>query len=435
MGLMQIHPLITDTDTLANMCRQLKLHGTICLDTEFMRENTYYPELCLVQLASPDDAFAFDPLAYDLNMEPFFELLADESVLKVLHAGGQDLEIFVQLTGDVPQPLFDTQIAAMALGLGDQISYANLVAHFTGQQIDKGARFTNWARRPLSDRQLQYAIGDVTYLMQLFPDMLDRLRDSGRGVWLNEEMAHLCDSSHYVADPENAWQRIKAPSRRPEVLGRLKMLAKWREEEAASKNIPRGRIMKDETLANLASAPPATQEDLARVRGLTPAWGNNAIGARLLEALADAQALKASELPDKAPRVRLSADALLITDLLKLLLKLRAKEAGVAARLIAHSDDLAALAAGRREGLPLLSGWRLDIFGRDALALMDGKLCFSVQDSTLNMRNLSELVHTGQPSEEPIADAAPDALQTPVPAPDADAEPACHKAAPDPAAG
>ncbi len=431
---MQIHPLVTDTDTLAQLCRRLRDHGSICLDTEFMRENTYYPELCLVQLASPEEAFALDPLAEKLDMGPFLELLADESVLKVLHAGGQDVEIFVHLMGEVPQPLFDTQIAAMALGIGEQVSYANLVAHFTGRHIDKGARFTDWARRPLSDRQLQYAIGDVTHLMELFPDMLGKLQQTGRGPWLNEEMAHLCDAAHYVVDPDQAWLRLKPPSRKADVLGRLKALARWREEEAVRKNLPRGRIMKDDTLCNIASAPPETQADLARVRGLSAAWADNAIGARLMDALAQASPLAGEELPDRLHRVRLSSDGALIADLLKLLLKVRAKEAGVAAKLIAHAEDLAALAAGQRQGLALLSGWRLELFGRDALALLDGQLRFSVQKGALRMRRNEPSAASAQTT--PLnAGAVPPALPTPAPMPDVDVAPACHTALPDLPAG
>lgn len=418
MEAMQIHPPVRDTDALARMCDTLRAHDTICVDTEFMRENTYYPELCLVQLASPADAFVLDPLAASIDLSPFYELLADQDVLKVLHAGGQDLEIFVHLTGDVPQPLFDTQIAAMALGMGEQVSYASLVAHFTGHNIDKGARFTDWARRPLSERQLEYAIGDVTYLMELFPDMLGRLRKTGRGVWLNEEMARLCDPSHYVSDPETAWQRVKCQSRKPEVLGRLKALARWREQEAAQKNLPRGRIMRDETLANLASAPPAEQADLARVRGLSASWAGNAIGQRLMQALAEAHPLGRADVPSRHPRSRTSADGALIVDLLKLLLKIRAKEAKVAPRLVAHGDELAALAEGVRSGLPLLSGWRHDLFGRDALALLDGQLGFSVDDGTLKMRRLD--------AAPVAATAAPAPLQTPAPAIDAASPPACH---------
>lgn len=418
---MQIHPLVTDTETLAKLCDRLKSHDHICVDTEFMRENTYYPELCLVQVASPEEAFAFDPLAEGLDMAPFLELLSDESILKVLHAGGQDIEIFVNLTGKVPFPMFDTQIAAMAMGMGEQVSYANLVAHFTGHQIDKGARFTDWARRPLSDRQIHYAIGDVTYLAQLFPKMLAKLRKTGRGAWLDEEMARLSDPSNYSVNPENAWQRLKLPNRKPEVLGRLKALARWREQEASSKNVPRGRIVKDETLADLAASPPATQADLARVRGLSPTWAGNAIGQRLLAAIEEATPLPASEMPVKDNRPGLSSESSLIADLLKLLLKIRAKESGVAPRLIARSEEMESLAGGTRDGLAMLEGWRREMFGEDALALVEGRLGFSVVNGKLRMRALE--APSGTPEE--ISPEAPDEAANPdpapMPAPDGDA--------------
>ncbi len=412
---MQIHPLITDTDTLARLCARLKTGRSICVDTEFMREHTYYPELCLVQVAGGDEAFAFDPLSDDLDMGPFLELLERKSLLKVLHAGGQDIEIFVHRTGAVPAPLFDTQVAAMAMGLGEQVSYANLVAHFTGTHIDKGARFTDWARRPLDDRQLQYAIGDVTYLSQLFPKMVAKLRKTGRGEWLDEEMARLADVSHYRPDPDTLWQRLKLPNRKPETLGRLKALARWREAEAASKNVPRGRIVKDETLADLAAAPPQSQADLGRVRGLSAAWTSNNIGGRLLAALHEATPLTVAEMPAKDHHPGLSTDASLVANLLKLLLKIRSKESGVAPKLIAHGDELEALAAGRRDGLALLEGWRREIFGEDALALVEGRLGFSVEKGKLRMRPLAPAPEPdGQHGETPLAD--------PVPGPEADAD-------------
>jgi ribonuclease D len=430
---MQIHPLVTDTKTLARLCDRLKAHDVLCVDTEFMRENTYYPELCLVQLASPEEAFALDPLAEGLDLQPFLDLLADDSILKVLHAGGQDIEIFMNLTGKVPFPLFDTQVAAMAMGMGEQVSYANLVAHFTGQQIDKGARFTDWARRPLSDRQIHYAIGDVTHLAQLFPRMLARLRKTGRGEWLDEEMARLSDPSNYAVNPDTAWTRLKLPNRKPEVLGRLKALARWREHEARDKNVPRGRIVKDETLADLAAAPPAAQADLARVRGLSPTWAQNAIGQRLLAAIAAAEPLPEAEMPLKENRPGLSTDASLIADLLKLLLKIRAKEAGVAPRLVARAEEMEALAAGTREGLPILDGWRYRMFGEDAVALVEGRLGFSVKGGKLRMAPLD-----GSPAravEEPDFDADPVSpaeavapAPVPAPAPDAAAEPARRRA-------
>jgi ribonuclease D len=299
----------------------------------------------------------------------------------------------------------------MAMGMGEQVSYANLVQHFTGQQIDKGARFTDWARRPLSERQIQYAIGDVTYLSALFPKMLAKLRKTGRGEWLDEEMARVSDPSNYVVDPEAAWQRLKLPNRKPEVLGRLKALARWRELEARDKNVPRGRIVKDETLADLAAAPPATQADLARIRGLSPTWAGNAIGGRLIAAIEAAGPLPEAEMPAKDNRPGLSTEASLIADLLKLLLKIRAKEAGVAPRLVARSEDMEALAAGVRDGLPILEGWRRQMFGEDALALVEGRLGFSVVGGRLRMRALDA---------SPADQAAPQA-PAPAPVPDSDA--------------
>jgi ribonuclease D len=433
---MQIHPLVTDTDTLARHCASLRRHEFVCVDTEFMRENTYWPELCLVQLASTDEAFAVDPLAPGIDLAPFLALLADEDVLKVLHAGGQDLEIFLALGGRVPAPLFDTQVAAMTMGMGEQVSYANLVQHFTGAQIDKGARFTDWARRPLSDRQLTYAIGDVTYLAQLFPKMLARLRKSGRGDWLDEEMARLADPANYVVDPDQAWLRLKLPSRKADALGRLKALARWRELEARDKNVPRGRIVKDETLSDLAASPPASQADLARVRGLSAAWASNAIGQRLLGAIALAEPLPEAEMPQRDNRPGLSTDASLVADLLKLLLKVRAKEAGVAPRLIARAEELEALAGGQREGLAILAGWRRDLFGAEALALVEGRMVCSVENGRLSMREPEAFAPTtgGVALSQAGAEAAVPA-QAPAPAPGAVAAPPRRRARRTPARG
>jgi len=314
----------------------------------------------------------------------------EEPVLKVFHAGGQDLEIIYNLTGKTPQPLFDTQIAAMALGLGEQIGYTNLVAAYANVQVDKGARFTDWARRPLNDRQIEYAIGDVTHLARLFPKMVDKLRRTGRGEWLDDEMARVSDPATYANDPERAWERLRLPSRKADVLGRLKALARWRELEAQDKDVPRGRIVKDETLADLASSPPRSQADLAKVRGLSAAWAGNAIGARLMAALDAAEPLGPEDMPAREPqRPGLSSDGALIADLLKLLLKIRAKEAGVAPRLIVRADDLEALAAGQRDGLDVLGGWRHEIFGADALALVEGRLGFAVAGGKLKMSRIS----------------------------------------------
>ncbi|MBA2935716.1 ribonuclease D [Sphingomonas sp. CGMCC 1.13654] len=389
---MLIHPLVTDSDILADLCSRLAQSPYVAVDTEFMRENSYWPELCLIQIADDNEAAAIDPKAPGIDMTPLLDLMVNnEDVLKVFHAGGQDLEIVHNLTGKTPFPLFDTQIAAMALGMGEQVGYSNLVESWTGVKLDKGARFTDWARRPLDKRQIDYAIGDVTYLVKIFPKLLDKLKRTGRGAWLDQEMERLGDPSNYVNEPDQAWHRVKVPSRRADVLGRLKALAAWREREAQGKDLPRGRIMKDETLADIASHPPREQKDLAKVRGLSQSWAGNDIGARLMGALEAATNLPDDEMPAREDRKPgLGKDGALVADLLKLLLKIRAKETDVAPRLIARSDDLELLAAGRRDGLSILEGWRYEQFGRDALDLVEGRMGFAVQNGKLKMTRLDE---------------------------------------------
>ncbi len=387
---MIIHPLVTDSHALADLCSRLAASPYVAVDTEFMRENTYWPELCLIQIADDNEAAAIDPMAQGLDMAPLLDLMVNNhDVLKVFHAGGQDLEIIHNLTGKTPYPLFDTQIAAMALGMGEQVGYSNLVESWTGVKLDKGARFTDWARRPLDKRQIDYAIGDVTYLVQIFPKLLDKLKRTGRGDWLDQEMERLGDPSSYVNEPDQAWKRVKVPSRRPEVLGRLKALAAWREREAQGKDLPRGRIMKDETLADVASHPPKEQRDLAKVRGLSQSWAGNDIGLRMMGALEAATPMPEEEMPARDDRKPgLGKDGALVADLLKLLLKIRAKESDVAPKLIARADDLELLAAGRRDGLSILDGWRFEEFGRDALDLVEGRLGFAVQGGKLKMTRL-----------------------------------------------
>jgi ribonuclease D len=389
---MQIHPLITDSAQLAEFCARLAKSNFVAVDTEFMRENTYYPELCLIQLANETEAAAIDPKAEGLDMAPMLELICNnEDVLKVFHAGGQDIEIFYNLTGKTPHPLFDTQIAAMALGQGEQIGYSNLVDLWLNIHLDKGARFTDWSRRPLDKRQIDYAIGDVTHLSTIFPKMLDKLVQTGRGMWLNDEMERLANAANYHNEPESAWKRIKVQSRKADVLGRLKALGAWREREAQRKNIPRGRIMKDETIADIASHPPKAQADLAKVRGLSPAWKDNEIGARLMAILAAAAPLPREDMPDRVGSGNgPGKDGALVADLLKLLLKIRSREINVASRLITRSEELERLAAGEREGLELLTGWRYEQFGHDALDLVEGRLAFAVVNGKLKMTRTSE---------------------------------------------
>ena len=397
---MKIHPLISTTKELTALVSRMNAHDFVAVDTEFMRENTYWPDLCLLQVATVDEAAAIDPKADGIDLSPMLDLLVgNHDVLKVFHAGGQDLEIIHNLTKQVPNPLFDTQIAAMALGYGEQVGYSNLVESVLGHTLDKGARFTDWSRRPLDKRQIDYAIADVTHLADIFPRMVKKLVKTGRGAWLDEEMERLADPSSFAFPPEDAWKRLKLPSRNPAVLGRLKALAAWRETEARSKNLPRGRIVKDDTLNEMASHPPKTQDDLGKVRGLSSGWRNNDIGARLMSALATAKPLDADELPIREPsRPGLTKDAALVSDLLKLLLKIRSKEAGVAAKLIARSDELEALAAGVRGNLNILSGWRFEEFGRDALDLVEGRLAFATEYGKLKLSRLAGDSGTGQPA-------------------------------------
>jgi len=404
---MLIHPLITDTKTLTELCDRLAKHDVVCVDTEFMRENTYYPLLCLIQIGNEEEAAAIDPLAPGLDMTPLLNLMCEnEEVLKVFHAGGQDVEIIYNLTGKTPHPIFDTQIAMMAISQSEQIGYANLVESWLGKTIDKGARFTDWSRRPLSERQIEYAIGDVTYLATIFPKILKRLIKTGRGHWLNAEMEKLADPANYANDLETAWHRIRATGRNPAMLGRLKALAAWREVEAQDKDIPRGRIIRDETLADLAGHAPKKQEDLAKVRGLSQAWAGNDIGKRLMRVLNDAQPLPDDEMPDKPKRgAPLGKEGALVADLLKLLLKIRAREIDASARLLARSDELELLAAGVRD-LPMLEGWRYDAFGKDALDLVEGKLAFAVKRGRLKMTHVDDAKAEAAAEETAAEEAA-----------------------------
>tara|TARA_R110002012_G_scaffold304171_3_gene506790 strand:- start:83391 stop:84608 length:1218 start_codon:yes stop_codon:yes gene_type:complete len=389
---MHIHPLLTDNQDIADICARFATADFITVDTEFMRENTYWPILCLIQISDGKEAAAIDPLAKGVDLGPLLELLVDnENVLKIFHAGGQDVEIIHNLTGKTPHPIFDTQIAAMAIGQSEQIGYANLVDNWLGITLDKGARFTDWSRRPLNARQLEYAIADVTHLATIFPMMLEKLKETGRGIWINAEMEKLADPDNYVNDPEKAWLRVKAQGRNPEMLGRLKALAAWREREAQSKDLPRGRIMRDETLADIAGHPPRDQSKLGQVRGLSAGWKNNDIGARLMDIIAQAEPLSRNDLPQKGGRRPKNGKSnALVTDLLKLLLKIRSAEMNVASRLLARADDLERIVAGDREGVPLLEGWRYEEFGRDALDLVEGRVSFTVKDGKLEMTHQQE---------------------------------------------
>ena len=389
---MHIHNLLTDNQDIADICARFATADFMTVDTEFMRENTYWPILCLIQISDGKEAAAIDPLAKGIDLGPLLELMVNnENVLKIFHAGGQDVEIIHNLTGKTPHPIFDTQIAAMAIGQSEQIGYANLVDSWLGITLDKGARFTDWSRRPLNARQLEYAIADVTHLATIFPMMLEKLKETGRGRWINAEMEKLADPENYVNDPEKAWLRVKSQGRNLEMLGRLKAIAAWREREAQSKDLPRGRIMRDETLADIAAHPPRDQAKLGQVRGLSSGWKNNDIGARLMEIIEQAEPLSRDDLPLKiGRRPKNGKSNALVTNLLKLLLKIRSAEMNVASRLLARADDLERIVAGEREDVPLLEGWRYEEFGRDALDLVEGRVSFTVKDGKLKMTHQQE---------------------------------------------
>jgi ribonuclease D len=381
---MQDYHLINQTAPLAAWCASAATADFVAVDFEFMRENNYYSQLCLIQVATAESAAVIDPLASGIDLAPFWALLNDTEVLKVFHAGGQDIEIVVNKTGRVPHPMFDTQIAGMAMGLGEQVSYQNLIGTLLGHQIDKGARFTDWSRRPLDQRQLDYAVGDVTFLVQAFPKMLEFLREKGRGAWLDDEMSRLSELDNYSTKPEDAWERLKLPGRDLKMLGRLRALAAWREREAIDKDIPRGRIAKDETLIDIAAHPPKEQADLAKVRGLSDRWINNEIGARLYDAVSTAPPLPRELLPNRDDGVNLNRQARQVAELLKLLLKLSCEDEDIAPKLVCRGSDLEQLAGGVRE-LPVLSGWRHELFGKQALDLIEGRLSLRVNAGKLQI--------------------------------------------------
>lgn len=364
---------ITTTDALARLCARLDGEPFVTIDTEFMRERTYWAQLCLIQVASPGEEAAIDALADDLDLAPFFDFLNRREPLKVFHAARQDLEIFYKLSGDLPRPVFDTQVAAMVCGFGESVSYQALAQHFTKAKLDKSARFTDWARRPLSERQLRYALSDVTHLRDVYRGLTAQLTEQGRQDWIAEEMALITDPATYDTDPEQAWRRLRHRSRDAKFLGRLKAVAAWREREAQARDLPRNRIVRDETVLEIAAHPPAGPEELAHVRGVSEKFAHGPMGKTLFAALDLAQPLNGAEMPARHDHRAAQHNAAAL-EMLKLLLRIKAKDAGVAAKLIATSDALERLAARPQADHPVLRGWRGEVFGRDALKLLTGDL-------------------------------------------------------------
>jgi ribonuclease D len=370
--------LVTTTDDLAAVSRRLRAGEFVTVDTEFIRERTYWPELCVVQLAGDDEVALIDALAPGLDLAPLGDLLADPAVVKVFHAARQDIEIFVLKFGDVPRPLFDTQVAAMVAGFGDQVGYEALVGGLTGGSIDKAHRFSDWAVRPLSPAQVAYAAADVTYLREIYRKLCARLEEDDRLAWVAEEMAVLTGPATYRVDPEAMWQRLRTRSTNRRYLGMLRALAAWREREAQRVNIPRQRVVRDEILLELAATAPATTEALARTRGLSRGFVEGAMGEALLAVVAAAKLEPPDALPE-APEERPGPrPSPALVALLKVLLATKCEQNHVAARLVASSDDLERLAVEAAPDVPALHGWRRRVFGEDALALCQGRIALGV---------------------------------------------------------
>jgi len=382
---MTVH-FITETAELKKFCKAMAKEKFITFDTEFLREKTYFPQLCLVQIGGAKEAAAIDPLADDIDLQPLYDLLMNDKVLKVLHAARQDLEIFYQLMGQVPTPLFDTQVAAQVLGMGDNLGYEALIRQRLNLQIDKGQRFTDWSHRPLTESQLEYAIGDVTHLRGAYESMVKELTKRKRLTWVADEMAELTNPSIYFLEPENAWQRIRFRAKNAEHLGRLKQLAAWREEKAQVEDVPRVRIIRDEVLTELATNLPKSEEQMKRVRSfpqhLKSDWRSELW--KLCEAL---PALPESEWIEPEKKKRTSAKTEGRLEMLRLLMKQNTRTHDVSASFIANRETLEDFAAGDYdESHPLMHGWRYEVFGKDAVELMQGKRAAILDPETGDIR-------------------------------------------------
>ncbi len=375
--------LITDTDSLASLCDRLAQEDFVTLDTEFLRERTYWPQLCLVQLAGEDQAAAVDALHPDLDLAPLWHLLEDDSILKVVHAGRQDIEIFYRHTGRIPKPLFDTQIAAMVCGFGDQVGYETLVRKLASAQIDKSSRFTDWSLRPLTEKQLFYALSDVTHLRTIYRKLRTRIEQTERMGWLDEEIAILADPATYTVEPAEAWNRLKVRSSKPRFLATLRELAAWREETAQAKDLPRNRVVRDEALLEIAAHAPADVAALTRTRGLPKAVAEGRFGRDILEAVRRGQNTPDADCPTLPPVRELPRGLGPVVDLLRVLLKMKCDAEDVAQKLVANSADLEQIAADDEADVPALRGWRRDLFGEDALALKHGRLALTISGKQL----------------------------------------------------
>jgi len=380
--------LISSTDTLRDICTRLAAQPFVTVDTEFMRETTYYPKLCLIQMAAPDGtAVLVDPLAPGIDLQPFIDLMADTRTVKVFHSARQDLEIVWMLGGILPHPFFDTQVAAMVCGYGDSVSYEQLVNDVAKAKIDKSSRFTDWSRRPLSEAQLTYALSDVTHLVKVYEVLVAELLRTDRGAWLDEEMAVLTSPETYRADPSQAWRRLSGRMRKPREIAVLMEVAAWRESEAQTRNVPRGRVLKDEAVIDIASAAPRSVEALGRLRTIPAGFERSRTGTDILAAVERGLSRDTGDI--RMPeRLRRGGGNGAIVELLKVLLKAVCEAEGVAPKIIGTVDDLEAIADDDRAVVPALEGWRRMLFGEKALALKQGRLALSVESGRIVVRDL-----------------------------------------------
>jgi ribonuclease D len=368
---------ITTTSELAATCSRMAAHPFVTVDTEFLRETTYYPLLCVAQMASSEEAVVIDTLAPGIDLSPFYALMADEKVMKVFHAARQDIEIVWHAAKLIPHPIFDTQVAAMVLGYGDSISYDQLVQRITGDALDKSHRFTDWTRRPLSSAQLSYAISDVTHLRDVYLALVDDLQRRGRADWVEDEMGVLTSPDTYRMEPENAWQRLKTRVRKPKELAVLIEVAAWREREAQSRDVPRSRVLKDEVIADIAVQAPITTEKLKHLRSLPKGFERSRWGEAIVAAVERGLARDMKALPLQ-PRTQPATNGAAVVELLKVLLRMISERHHVAAKVIATVDDLERIAADDNAKVPALAGWRRELFGDKALALKHGKLALAI---------------------------------------------------------
>ncbi|TDH39470.1 ribonuclease D [Pseudohoeflea suaedae] len=381
--------MITSTEALAAACTRLARHPFITVDTEFLRETTFWPKLCLIQVASEDEALIIDPLAGNIDLAPFFDLMGNPDLIKVFHAARQDIEIIVHLGNLVPHPIFDTQVAAMVCGFGESVSYDQLVQRIAGEQIDKSSRFTDWSRRPLSDKQLAYALADVTHLREVYKELKAELEREDRTEWLTDEMAILESRGTYETDPEDAWKRLKMRVKKPQELCVLQHLAAWREREAQTRDMPRGRILKDDALYELAQQQPTSTEALGRLRTIPKGWERSSQGRDIVEVVKTALETPKEDMP-KVPRRRQPPEgAQAASELLRVLLKMVVEKQNVAAKVIANSDDLERIAAeGEDADVAAFSGWRKEIFGDLALKLLRGEVALRYVDGAVTLIEL-----------------------------------------------